>query len=118
MCPEDSAPSMQSLLQQAAVMQQQIVAAQQELAEARVNGSAGGGAVTATVSGAGELVALQIEPSVCDRDDTETLADLVVAAVRDATTNAHELAASQLGEATGGLAGLDGEDSPLGKLGF
>jgi len=118
MFPEDTPPSMQSLLEQAAAMQQQLVAAQQELAEARVEGTSGGGAVTATVSGAGDLVALQIDASACDPDDTETLADLVVAAVRDATTNASELAASQLGDVAGALGGLGDESSPVGKLGF
>lgn len=109
---------MQSLLEQATAMQQQLLAAQQELAEARVEGAAGGGAVTAIVSGTGDLLALQIAASVCDPDDTETLADLVVAAVRAATANAQELAAGQMGDLTGALGGLGDEGSPLGKLGF
>ncbi len=118
MIPEDNLPFMQSLLEQAAAMQQQLVAAQEELTQARVDGSSGAGAVTATVTGTGDLVTLQIDPSVCDPKDTETLADLVVAAIRDATTNAHELAAGRMGDVTGGLEGLGGEGSPLGKLGF
>lgn len=118
MMSEDNLPSMQSLLEQAAAVQQQLVTAQEELTQARVDGSSGGGAVTATVTGTGDLVALQIDSSVCDPEDTETLADLVVAAIRDATTNANELAAGGMGDVTGGLGGLGGEGSPLGKLGF
>src|SRR5690625_367403 len=68
------------LLQNAQRMQQQFMAAQQDLADSEIVGSASGGLVRATVTGAGELVSLDIDPSVVDPDDTETLADLVVAA--------------------------------------
>ncbi|SDN32075.1 hypothetical protein SAMN04489726_6040 [Allokutzneria albata] len=98
-------PDMQQILQQAQQMQQQLMVAQQELAEAEVTGNAGGGLVTATVSGAGELKALTIDPKVIDPDDPETLADLVVAAVRDASTNAQELAQRAMGPLAGGLGG-------------
>ena len=57
-------PNMQQILQQAQQMQQQLVNAQQELAAAEVTGTAGGGLVTATVTGAGELKALDIDPKV------------------------------------------------------
>lgn len=89
-------------------MQAEMLAAQQELAEARVDGSAGGGLVTATVNGGGELVALTISPKAVDPEDAETLADLVLAAVRDATTNAHKLAEERMAKATGGLGGMLG----------
>lgn len=116
MTPDDAAPpDMASLLERAALMQQQLMASQQQLADARVQGTAGGGMVTAVVSGTGELVALSIDRSVCDPDDTETLADLVVAAVRDASTNAQELAAEQMGALAGGFGG---ETPGLGQLGF
>jgi nucleoid-associated protein EbfC len=111
----DGMPDLQSLMSQAAEMQQRVVAAQHELSEARVEGSAGGGLVRATVTGTGELVALTIDPDAVDPDDTETLADLVVAAVRDAASSAQQRAADQMDEITGGF----GEgDSPLGQLGF
>jgi DNA-binding YbaB/EbfC family protein len=96
---------MSSLLAQAQAMQQQLFTAQQELAETQVEGSAGGDLVTATVTGAGELVGLTIKPEAVDADDTETLADLVLAAVRDATTRAQALAAAKLAPLTGGLGG-------------
>ena len=104
-------PDMQQLLQQAQRMQQDLMAAQEELAQAEVKGTAGGGLVTATVNGVGELQGLEIKPEACDPDDTETLADLVVAAVRDATTNARALAAQKLGplaQALGWLPGMPG----------
>jgi nucleoid-associated protein EbfC len=94
---------MSGLLAQAQAMQEQLMNAQQELAELQVEGSAGGGLVSATVTGAGELVGLVIKPEAVDPDDTETLADLIVAAVRDATNKAQAVAASKLGPLAGGL---------------
>ena len=87
-------------------MQQQIVDAQEQLAAAEVTGNSGGGLVRATVSGSGELNAIEIDPSVVDRDDVETLQDLVVAAVRDASRAASELAQQAMAPLTGGLGGL------------
>jgi nucleoid-associated protein EbfC len=98
-------PDMSQLLQQAQQMQQQLVAAQEELAQAEVTGTAGGGLVSATMTGAGELTALTIAPSAVDPDDVETLQDLVVAAVRDAKRAADELAANTMGPLAGGLGG-------------
>ena len=99
---------MQSLLEQAAQMQQQLMQAQEELAGMQVEGTSGGGLVTAKVTGTGDLVGLQISREAVDPDDTETLADLIVAAVRDATGNAQELAAAKLGPVAGGLGGAGG----------
>nr|WP_196792192.1 YbaB/EbfC family nucleoid-associated protein [Motilibacter deserti] len=99
---------MQAVLQQAQQLQQQVLDAQAELAEAQVSGTAGGGLVTATVSGAGELLGLEISPDAVDPADTETLADLVVAAVRDATTRAAELQARAMGPMSEGLGAMGG----------
>lgn len=96
---------MSGFLAQAQAMQQQLLTAQQELAEAQVEGSAGGDMVTATVTGSGELLGLVIKPEAVDPEDTETLADLVVAAVRDANGKAQALAAAKLGPLAGGLGG-------------
>jgi DNA-binding YbaB/EbfC family protein len=98
-------PDMQALMQQAQQMQEQLLAAQEELADAEVTGSAGGGLVTATVSGSGELRKLDLDRTVVDPDDTETLSDLIVAAVRDANHNASGLAEEKLGPLAGGLGG-------------
>jgi DNA-binding YbaB/EbfC family protein len=100
---------MQALLQQAQKMQQDFAAAQQELAETEVEGTAGGGLVRATVTGTGELRALVIDPKAVDPDDTETLADLVVAAIHNANESAQALQQAKLGplaQAVGGVPGL------------
>jgi nucleoid-associated protein EbfC len=99
-------PNMQQLMKQAQQMQQQLMAAQAELAEAQVEGSAGGGLVTATMTGSGDLVSLTIDPKAVDPDDVETLQDLVVAAVRDASRAAQELAQETMGPLAGGMGGL------------
>jgi DNA-binding YbaB/EbfC family protein len=99
---------MQQLMKKAAQMQAQLEAAQAELAEMQIEGSAGGGLVKATVTGAGELLALVLDPQAVDPDDVETLADLVVAAVRDANTNASALQEQKLGPLAGGAGGGPG----------
>jgi DNA-binding YbaB/EbfC family protein len=96
-------PDLSQLMQQAQQMQQQLMAAQEELARTEVTGTAGGGLVSATMTGGGELSALTIDPSAVDPDDVETLQDLVVAAVRDAKRAADELTASRMGPLAGGL---------------
>src|SRR3954471_1436529 len=106
--PPGAQPNMQQLMKQAQKMQAQLEAAQQELAQSEVSGSAGGGLVSATVTGAGELMALTIDPKAVDPDDVETLADLVVAAVRDANANAAKLQEQKLGPVAGGAGVLGG----------
>ncbi|GAA3891128.1 hypothetical protein GCM10022243_65020 [Saccharothrix violaceirubra] len=106
---------MQQILQQAQQMQQQLMLAQQELQDAEVTGTAGGGLVTAVVSGGGELKSLNIDPKAVDPDDVETLSDLVVAAVRDANRAAQELAAQKMGPLAGGMGGMN-DLGDLGKL--
>lgn len=98
-------PDLQALLQQAQQMQADMARAQSDLAQVEVTGHAGGGLVTATVTGDGQLTGLVIDPSVVDPADVETLADLVIAAVRDATRSAAELAERSLGSVAGGLGG-------------
>jgi DNA-binding YbaB/EbfC family protein len=97
---------MQQLMKQAQKMQQQLVEAQAQLAQTEVVGSAGGGLVTATVTGSGDVLSIMIDPSAVDPDDVESLEDLVVAAIRDAATNAAELQQSAMGPLAGGLGGL------------
>jgi DNA-binding YbaB/EbfC family protein len=113
---------MSNLLAQAQAMQSQLMEAQANLESQEVEGSAGGGLVTALVSGTGELLSLTINPRAVDPDDTETLADLIVAAVRDASENAKEIAARAMGPLAGGLGGglpgLPGESGPEGPGGM
>ena len=99
-------PNMQQLMKQAQKMQQQMMEAQAKLAETEVSGSAGGGLVTAVVTGSGELVSLKIDPKAVDVEDVESLEDLVVAAVRDASSNAQDLQQQTMGPLAGGLGGL------------
>jgi hypothetical protein len=99
-------PNIQQLMKQAQKMQQELEAAQAELASTEVSGSAGGGLVTATMLGNGELTALTIDPKAVDPDDLETLQDLIVAAVRDAHRAMTELTEQTMGPVTGGLGGL------------
>ncbi|SES03622.1 hypothetical protein SAMN05443377_13614 [Propionibacterium cyclohexanicum] len=79
---------MNALLQQAQQVQAQLQQAQKDLEKATFSGSAGGGLVEATVKGSGELVGLVIKPQAIDPKDPEGLADIIVAAVRDATSQA------------------------------
>jgi DNA-binding YbaB/EbfC family protein len=97
---------MQQLMKQAQKMQQQLVEAQAQLAQTEVVGTAGGGLVTATVTGSGDVLSVKIDPKAVDPDDVESLEDLVVAAIRDAATNAAELQQSAMGPLAGGLGGL------------
>ena len=100
---------MQQLLQAAAAMQSQLGSAQQELAEAEVEGTAGGGLVTATVNGQGELVDLTIAAGAIDAADPEetaqTIADLVLAAYRDALHEVDKLQQETMAPLAAGLGG-------------
>ena len=100
------------LLEQAQQMQQQLLAAQEELGRTEVTGSAGGGLVRATVTGGGEVVGLEIDPSAIDPSDAEGLADLVVAAIRDANRAASELQQKAMGPLAEGLGGAGGLGLP------
>ena len=96
---------MSAFLAQAQAMQEQLLHAQEELAATQVEGTAGGDLVRATVTGSGELIGLVIKPEAVDPEDTETLADLILAAVQDANHKAQALASSKLGPLAGGLGG-------------
>ncbi len=99
-------PNMQQMLKQAQKMQQQIAAAQAELASAELTGTAGGGLVSITISGAGEVKAVKIDPKVVDPDDVETLEDLVLAALHNANEAVRQLTEEKMGPVTGGMGGL------------
>jgi DNA-binding YbaB/EbfC family protein len=85
------------LMKQAKQMQEELAKTQEQIAKLRVSGTSGGGMVTAIVSGAGELVGLQIEREVIDPEDPEMLVDLIVAAVQDAQRRAKTEAEERLG---------------------
>ena len=94
---------MADLQRMAQQMQQNMARVQSELEAAQVDGSAGGGVVSATVTGKGELVSITIDPSAVDPADVEMLQDLVVAAVNDALRASRELAEEKMSAVTGGL---------------
>ena len=101
-------PNMQALLKQAQAMQAQMAEAQEKLAATELTGTAGGGLVTVTVSGSGEITALKIDAKAVDPDDVETLEDLVLAAIRDGQAQASELGEQTMGPVAGGAQGLLG----------
>ena len=95
--------NMNSMLRQAQKMQQDMMKAQEELESKTYEAAAGGGVVTAVVSGKKELTQVTIDPEAVDPDDVEMLQDLVVAAVNEAMRAASADAASAMGQLTGGL---------------
>ena len=95
--------NMNSMLRQAQKMQQDMLKAQEELESKSYEASAGGGVVTAVVSGRKELTQVTIDPEAVDPDDVDMLQDLIVAAVNEAMRKASDDAASQMSKLTGGL---------------
>jgi nucleoid-associated protein EbfC len=93
------------LMKQVQQMQVEMAKAQESLAAERVEGTAGGGAVTASATGSGDLVSVKLSPDVVDPADVEMLEDLIVAAVSDALRAARALQESRLGGVAGGLTG-------------
>ena len=94
---------MSALLAQAQQMQQQLMETQQQLANAEIQGQAGGGLVRVTVKGSGEVVAVNIDPKVVDPDDIETLQDLIVGALADASEQVAAMAQQRLGPLASGM---------------
>jgi DNA-binding YbaB/EbfC family protein len=90
--------NVQAKMQQAKQMQEQM---QKQMADLRVEATAGGGMVTVVVSGAKQLISIAIDPEVVSKDDVEMLQDLIVAALNDANRKVDE----QLGQSMSGLMG-------------
>ena len=97
---------MNKMLEQVQQMQAQMQKAQEELKNETVEASAGGGMVTVTATGGGEIKSIKIDPKAIDPNDPEMLEDMVVAAVNEALRSAQGLIESKLGPALGGLHGL------------
>ncbi len=91
------------MLKQAQQMQAKMTELQARMADIEVTGAAGGGLVTATLSGKGLLLRLKIDPSLVNADDVEVLEDLIVAAFNDAKGKVEAHVASEMRELTGGL---------------
>jgi DNA-binding YbaB/EbfC family protein len=90
--------NIQSMMQQAKEMQQRL---QQQMADLRVEATAGGGMVTVVVTGTKQVQSIRIDPEVVSKDDVEMLQDLIVAAVNDANRKVDE----QIGQSMSGLMG-------------
>ncbi len=84
-------------------MQQRLLKAQEELGNESVEGTAGGGAVTITMNGHKQVQAVKIDPAAVDPQDVETLEEMVLSAIGDASTKAEQLAQQRMGAVTGGL---------------
>ena len=94
---------MMKLVQQAQEMQTRLQQIQDGLESQTVSATSGGGMVTATVDGKGQLRAVKIDPTVVDPSDVEMLEDLVIAAVGEAQKKAQAAAQEQMQQLTGGL---------------
>ena len=101
--------NIQQMMKQAQQMQDRL---QKQMAELKVEATAGGGMVTVVVNGAKQLQSLKIDPEVVSKDDVEMLQDLIVAAINDAQRKADE----ELAKSMGGPAGLGGLGGMLGGL--
>ena len=95
--------SMQKQLQQMQAMQRQMEALQAEIEEKEVQTTAGGGAVSVTISGKKEITKLEIKPEVRDPDDIEMLQDLIIVAVNEGLRQIDEISNSEMSKLTGGL---------------
>lgn len=95
------------MMKQAQKMQQQMADAQAALADQTVEATAGGGKVTVTATGAGDVTSIKISPDVIDPEDVEILEDLVLSGVKQALEKAKALSSDEMGKITGGM-GLPG----------
>jgi nucleoid-associated protein EbfC len=92
--------NIQQMMKQAQQMQERL---QQQMAELRIEATAGGGMVTVVINGAKQVQSLKIDPEVVSKDDVEMLQDLIVAAINDAQRKADEALSQQMGGMMGGL---------------
>lgn len=95
--------NMQAMMKQAQKMQEDMASAQEELAARTYTASSGGGMVSATVDGTHLVKSIEINPDVCDPDDTEMLADMVMAAVNEAVRAAIADSEQEMSRITGGM---------------
>lgn len=94
---------MGNIMKQAKRLQEDLEKAQAEIAQMKVEATAGGGMVTATVTGQGELIGLKLEKEIVDPEDIDMLTDLVVAAVQEAQQRAQALSQEKLGPLAQGM---------------
>ena len=92
-----------NIMKEAQKLQQQMEAMQAEVAQKKVEATAGGGMVTVQANGKQELLSIKIDPEVITKDDAQMLEDLVLAACNEALRKSRELVQQELGKLTGGL---------------
>lgn len=95
--------NMQNMMKQMQKMQKKMAEAQEELGEQKIDGTAGGGMVTVTITGNKEVVDVKINPEAVDPEDVEMLQDLVLAATNDALKKIEELTNKTMGQFTQGM---------------
>ena len=100
--------NMNNLMKQAQKMQRQMEEAAKELEEKEFTGTAGGGAVTVTVTGKKVVKSVKLSEDVVDPDDIEMLEDLIVAGINEAFSQVDAFSAKSMGGITGGMGGLGG----------
>ena len=108
---------MAGLLRQAQEMQTRMQEAQERLAAMQIEGSAGGGMVTVTVTGQQKVLSCRIESALLESPDAEVLQDLIIAATNQALEKAREAAQEELSSVSGGM-NLPGLGDALSKLGL
>ena len=91
------------MMKKAEELQKNMQQMQEQLGQATVDGSSGGGLVTVTLTGKGEMKGLKIDPSLFKEDDVEVLEDLIVTAHNEAKTKAEQMMQQKMAEATAGL---------------
>ena len=99
--------NMNAMIKQAQKMQEDMEALQAELDEREYDISAGGGMVSLKINGKKEVLSMDIKPEIVDPDDTETLADIIIAAVNEGIKRVEETNSSEMAKVTGSI-GLPG----------
>ncbi len=95
--------NMNKMMKQVQKMQQDMMKLQEELAERKVESTAGGGVVKVIANGKNEVISIEIKPEAVDPEDVEMLQDLITAAVNEALRKAQEMVSQEMGKLTGGL---------------
>ncbi|WP_024822228.1 MULTISPECIES: YbaB/EbfC family nucleoid-associated protein [Aminobacterium] len=97
---------MDKIMKQAQKMQAQMMRIQEDLAQERVEGNAGGGMVKVVANGQGDILSIKIEKEVVNPNDVEMLEDMVLAAVSEALKNSRDIANAKMGQVSGALGAL------------
>ena len=97
------AQNMQSMIRQAQKMQEQITNVQEEIENETFTATTGGGVIEITMNGRKQVQSLTINPEVVDKDDVETLQDLIISAVNECVKQIEETSESKMGAVTGGV---------------